>query len=157
MKNTIVKQADDTTVQEILRLKQVRVDCGFKLSTLHAEDVAAFLEDEIGNDSQETLVVLCSDSVGHVVSYSRVFTGTLNHSLATPRDIMQRCLLSNASSFILAHNHPSRLLNPSQNDLKSYDKMQEIGNMMGIPMTDGFIVSNNEYLSFLEEGLMLKF
>jgi DNA repair protein RadC len=56
-------------------------------------------------------------------------------------------LLCNASKIIIAHNHPSNNLNPSQEDLNIYDKLKEGGELLGIKVLDNIIFNKKGFYS----------
>lgn len=142
------------TMKQILKLKQVVVDTEIMpleyVKSSHS--VATFLQEEIGADTQESLVLLCLNTKNKVTHYSIVSTGTVNQSIANPRDIFQRALLSNASRIVVAHNHPSGSVESSRQDNLFTAKLKECGEMLGIPLLDHIIVTENDYYSYAEYG-----
>ena len=74
--------------------------------------------------------------------------------MANPRDILQRALLTNSAGVIIAHNHPSGNLTPSEDDKRSTKNLKECCEMMGIMLLDHFIVSEESHLSFASQGLL---
>ena len=82
--------------------------------------------------------------------------GSLNYSMAHPRELLKAGILSNAAGMILAHNHTSGKLLPSEDDVKLTDKMQRVCELVGIPLVDHVIVGgdNSRYFSFQEKGLV---
>lgn len=73
-----------------------------------------------------------------------------------PREIFKSSILSNATSMILIHNHPSGNLEPSKWDTILTDRMLKLGELIGIPVVDHIIVGgeNKEYFSFKEKGIL---
>ena len=72
------------------------------------------------------------------------------------RLIFAAALKANASSLILAHNHPSGVLKPSSLDLLLTKKMREAGRLLGIPVEDHLIMSRWGYLSMSDDGFIAK-
>lgn len=114
--------------------------------------IAQWLMDEIGNETQEVLMLLCLNTKNEVNSLSVVHRGTINQSIAHPRDIFQRAILSNATRIFIAHNHPSGSHQPSQNDCLFTEKIKQAGELLGIELLDHLVVTSNSYYSFREEG-----
>ena len=83
-----------------------------------------------------------------------VHRGSLNQSIAHPRDIFQRALLSNAARIIVGHNHPSGNPQPSENDCLFTSRLKEGAELLGMPLLDHLIVGRDAYYSFCEEGLL---
>jgi len=57
-----------------------------------------------------------------------------------------------ASAIILAHNHPSGNLRPSQADINLTNKLKEAGNILEIPVLDHLIIGHGKFYSFKDEG-----
>ena len=81
--------------------------------------------------------------------------GSLNYSLAHPRELLKAAFLSNAASVMLFHNHPSGRLNPSKEDIALTAKMQKLCMLAGIPILDHIILGgNHQYFSFREKMIL---
>lgn len=81
-----------------------------------------------------------------------VSIGTINQTIAMPREVFRKAITLNAASIVLAHNHPSGDTRPSQEDLQLTRRMEEAGQILGINVLDHFIIGHNAYYSFLENG-----
>lgn len=89
------------------------------------------------------------------INMNIVSTGTLNASLAHPREILKSAVLSNASATMLFHNHPSGNLTPSQEDIEITDRMSRLFAMAEMPLLDHIIIGNgDQYYSFKENSVM---
>ena len=89
------------------------------------------------------------------INMNIVSTGTLNASLAHPREILKSAVLSNASATMLFHNHPSGNLTPSQEDIEITDRMSKLFAMAEMPILDHIIIGNgDQYYSFKENSVM---
>ncbi|MCB0420080.1 MAG: DNA repair protein, partial [Bdellovibrionales bacterium] len=69
-----------------------------------------------------------------------------------PRDLFRFGCQTNASSLVIAHNHPNASPVPSESDLKLTSRLVEAGNLMQIPVVDHLILSRHSYLSFRDLG-----
>lgn len=142
-------------LQEITAVYQVRKDVEAPITRCSsAWEVGYFFSNEIGNLTQERLVALFLNTKNEVLAYSVITQGTINQSMANPRDILQRALLTNSAGVIIAHNHPSGNLTPSEDDKRSTKNLKECCEMMGIMLLDHFIVSEESHLSFASQGLL---
>jgi DNA repair protein RadC len=83
-----------------------------------------------------------------------VSTGGVSGTIADPKLVFAAAIKSSASAIILAHNHPSGQLKPSDADLKLTQKLKEGGKFLEIPVLDHIIVTSEGYYSFADEGLM---
>ena len=140
-------------VVEIVRLKQVVCDPTLEIQKITSSfGIAQWLMDEIGKETQEVLMLLCLNTKNEVNSLSVVHRGTINQSIAHPRDIFQRAILSNATRICIAHNHPSGNPQPSEADKLFTERIKEAGDLLGISLLDHLVVTSNRYYSFRENG-----
>lgn len=105
-------------------------------------------------DHVEEFMVLCLNRANRVLGWAKISQGGLSGTVADPKLIFQVALKSNACSLILAHNHPSGNLQPSEADIHLTRKMKEAGLMLDLPVLDHLIVSSEGYYSFADEGLL---
>ena len=85
------------------------------------------------------------------INMNIVSVGTLNASIAHPRDILKSPVLSNAASVMIFHNHPSGSLEPSKEDVQVTDKLQKLFSLVEIPLLDHIIIGiGDRYYSFRE-------
>ena len=78
----------------------------------------------------------------------------MSGTVADPKLIFAAALKACASSIILAHNHPSGNLKPSQSDIDLTRKLKDGGKLLEIQMLDHIIVTTEGYYSFADEGLV---
>ena len=105
-------------------------------------------------DHVEEFMVLCLNRANRVLGWAKVSQGGLSGTVADPKVIFQVAIKSNACSIILAHNHPSGNLNPSEADIQLTRKLKEAGVMLDLPVLDHLIVSSEGFYSFADEGLI---
>lgn len=89
-----------------------------------------------------------------VASVSVVSVGTLNASLVHPREVFREAIKRNASSVVLAHNHPSGDCEPSEEDIRITNRLAEAGRVLGIEVIDHIIIGKHDHLSFKERNLL---
>ena len=94
------------------------------------------------------------DARNRPIGCNTVSVGSLSASIVHPREVFKFAILANASSIILAHNHPSGDVSPSQDDKELTRRIVEAGTLMGIDVLDHLIVGNGDFLSMKERGLM---
>lgn len=111
------------------------------------QDVCNFLRMKIGSNPKETLMVFYLDSGRHMIDYD-IFQGTVDYTTVYAREIAERALLSHACGIILAHNHPSGNLTPSQDDLVLTADLKKILAHLGIKLIDHIIVTHSDVMSF---------
>jgi len=108
----------------------------------------------IANKQQEYFVCISLNGANEVIENRTVTVGLLNKSQVHPREVFADVIADRAASVVLAHNHPSGELKPSNSDLKIHEQLTEAGKILGIKIIDHIIVSKNGYYSFQEQGLI---
>jgi DNA repair protein RadC len=88
----------------------------------------------------------------HVLAVELVSVGSLNASIVHPREVFKMAIVLSAASILVAHNHPSGDPNPSDEDLGLTKRLQDAGELLGIPLLDHVIVGEGEYRSLKEGG-----
>lgn len=106
------------------------------------------------NKKQEHFIVMTLDGANHIIEKRVVFVGTLNQSLVHPREVFADAICDRAASIIIAHNHPSGQLIPSDADKRITRRLKEVADMVGIELLDHVILSREGYYSFEEEGIV---
>jgi DNA repair protein RadC len=102
----------------------------------------------------EEFVVICLNRANRMLGWAKISSGGLSGTVADPKVIFQIALKSNASSIILAHNHPSGNLQPSEQDIRLTRKNKEAGLMLDLQVLDHIILTSEGYFSFSDEGLL---
>lgn len=105
-------------------------------------------------DYSEKFMALYLNRANRVIGWSRISNGGLNGTVADPKIIFQIALKTNATSIILAHNHPSGNCKPSEVDIRLTKKIQEGGNFLDLPVLDHLILTSESYYSFADENMM---
>lgn len=102
---------------------------------------------------QECFVVLLLDTKNRVIGKPEVTAvGTVNSVQVHPRDVFRAALRKNAVAVIVAHCHPSGDVNPSQDDMALTKRLREAGNVLGVPLLDHVVVSQDNQYSFSDHG-----
>ena len=81
-----------------------------------------------------------------------VTMGLLNSSLVHPRETFRRAVIAGSAAIIIAHNHPSGEVDPSEEDIKITKVMFDAGNILGIHMLDHLIFTKDTFYSFKNNG-----
>lgn len=103
---------------------------------------------------QEQFYVLMLNMSGRVIGISLVSIGGKAATVADPKVIFSIALKAQATSIILAHNHPSESLKPSQADLNLTRRMVEAGKLLDLPVIDHLIITSEGFYSFGDEGMI---
>lgn len=104
--------------------------------------------------THEEFWVLLLNRSNRFIKKKRVSEGGVSGTVADPKIIFKLALDELASGIILAHNHPSKNLKPSDSDLNLTKKLKEAGKLLEIAVLDHIIVAGHQYFSFTDEGLI---
>lgn len=118
-----------------------------------AQDVLPFIS-RIVAKKQEYFLCISLNGANEIVGNRVVTIGLLNSTQIHPREVFADVISDRAGSVILAHNHPSGVLEPSSDDIAVTNQMVEAGKILGISVRDHIIVTKNGYFSFQEKGLL---
>ena len=103
----------------------------------------------------EEFKVLLLNRANKVMGVVNASQGGFSGTVADPKLIFGAALKAAASGIILAHNHPSGNLTPSQADIRLTNKMKEAGQFLDLPVLDHLIVTADAgYYSFADEGVL---
>ena len=104
--------------------------------------------------SQEHFLTITLDGASHIINTRTVFIGTLNQSLVHPREVFADAIADRAAGIIIAHNHPSGILEASRADIQITQRLKEVSKLVGIELLDHVILSKHGFYSFSDEGLL---
>jgi DNA repair protein RadC len=107
---------------------------------------------DLRSRKKEHFVAFYLDSRNQLLEREVISVGTLNASLVHPREVFEPAIRTLAASIIVAHNHPSGILEPSHDDLQITKRLRETGMILDIPVVDHIIVTQHEFLSFQQCG-----
>ncbi|MFW9617159.1 RadC family protein, partial [Aquabacterium sp.] len=116
--------------------------------------VKDYLQMRLGALPHEVFAVLFLDAQHRLIACEELFRGTLTQTSVYPREVLKRALELNAASLILAHNHPSGLLEPSRADELLTQTLKSSLALVDIRVLDHMVVGRCGALSFAERGLL---
>lgn len=100
----------------------------------------------------ETVYILCLDAKCKVLCCREVSEGSVNAASISMRKIMDVVLSSNATSVVLAHNHPSGVALPSQEDFQTTYHVAKALRAVDVILVDHLIVADSDYVSLAQSG-----
>lgn len=100
--------------------------------------------------AEEHMLLLIFDIQMHFKSFIEIGIGTNYACVFDRRGIAQKVLMLNAGAFIIVHNHPSGDLTPSEADIDAAIKIDEVGQLIYIPMKDFMVIGSETYYSVKE-------
>lgn len=109
---------------------------------------------DIRESKKEHFVVFFLDTQNQEIKREVISIGTLNSSLIHPREVFEPAIKNLASHIIVAHNHPSGSLEPSEEDLAVTKRLTDAGRLLGIEVLDHVIATASGYASLKEKNLL---
>lgn len=113
-----------------------------------AYDVKALLH-EYCDKNQEHCIVISLDSLHKPIAVTIATIGTANRVMVSAREVFRPAIEHNAVSIILAHNHPSGGLKPSEGDMAVTNRIRDAGEIVGIPLIDHVILTKDGVRSLI--------
>jgi len=129
-----------------------RLSSGQKSEILSAEDVWKLCTD-IHFSKKEHFIAFYLDTQNRLIERQIISIGTLNASLVHPREVFEPAVVLHAASIIVAHNHPSGEIEPSDDDLAITRRLEEAGRILGIELSDHVVFSSSGFISFKDGNL----
>jgi DNA repair protein RadC len=119
-----------------------------------SKDVADIFQPLLSDLAHEEFWILFLNRSNKVIDRMKLSQGGISGTVTDVRLVMKKAIEYLASGIIVCHNHPSGNLNPSESDSKITSKIKEAGNLMDIQLLDHLIISDKEYYSFADNGLL---
>ncbi len=101
----------------------------------------------------EEFWVIYLNRANAVIGKENISKGGISGTMVDPKVVFRMAVQIPASAIILAHNHPSGQLKPSQADHQLTRKLKEAGAALDIPVLDHLIIGERDYFSFVDEGV----
>ena len=125
-----------------------------KIQITNSQETYKVLAPFLADLQTEEFWVVFLNQNNRIIAKSRLSSGGINQSVVDIRILFKNALQHFATGIIVAHNHPSGNLKPSQEDLKITKQIAEAGKILNIQLLDHLIVAQNSYLSFADENLL---
>jgi len=117
--------------------------------------VGAYMLDRFSGERNEILYQLCLDRKGRLLACKRLGEGGVTSVDLNVRQMVENAILTSASVVILAHNHPSGVALPSDDDRAATRRAQEALHTIGVKLVDHIIVADQDFVSMEQSGYML--
>jgi DNA repair protein RadC len=117
-------------------------------------DVKDLLAPYFADLTHEEFFCVFLNRANKVIKIDQVSKGGISGTVTDVRIILKNAVLLSASGVIVAHNHPSGNLNPSESDVKITTKIKEAGNLLDIQLLDHLIIYDSDYYSFADNGVL---
>lgn len=107
-----------------------------------------------GSKKQEYFLVVTLDGAHAPIAVHEITKGIADKCMVHPREVFATAISDNAVAIVIAHNHPSGAITPSQEDCDITNRIEEASEIMGIDLLDHIVIGRGEYYSFKEHGLI---
>lgn len=116
------------------------------------EKCGEFLVPYFHGRRNETVFMLCLDAKCKLLSCKEVSEGSVNSAGVSPRKVVELALAANATTVVLAHNHPSGLAIPSGDDVQTTYRIASALDTVEITLADHIIVADDDFTSMVSSG-----
>lgn len=106
------------------------------------------------NLNHEEFFVFLLNRANRITNFKRISMGGTSGTFVDPKLIFKYAITHYASGIIVAHNHPSGQLKPSDSDIRITDRIAATGKVLEIPLLDHLIITDENYYSFNDNGLL---
>ena len=117
------------------------------------EDTRQYLSAELRSCPHEVFACLFLDNRHRVLTFEKLFYGTIDGASVYPREVVRRAIAHNAAAVIFAHNHPSGVAEPSEADKQITQRLKDALALIEVRVLDHMVVGD-EVVSFAESGLL---
>jgi DNA repair protein RadC len=116
--------------------------------------VLGYLRHKLGGLDREVFACLFLDTRHRLITFERLFFGSVDRANVHPREILKRTLEHNAAAAIFAHNHPSGVAEPSATDIRLTEELKDLLGHVDVWLLDHIVVGRGREVSFAERGLI---
>ena len=119
-----------------------------------AELAGAYLLERFAGEKNEVVYQLCLDRKGKLLACKRLGEGGIASAALDVRKLLENVILTQASAVILAHNHPSGVALPSEDDYTATERARAALETIGAALTDHIIVADGDFVSMADSGYL---
>lgn len=121
------------------------------LKIKHPADVLPLIS-YLADRKQEHFIAISLNGANEVIASRVITVGLVNATQIHPREVFADPIIDRACAIIIAHNHPSGSLAPSQEDIAITGRLKAAGETVGIRLMDHIIFNQKGYYSLMEHG-----
>ena len=162
-----LSMAELRSIRGIGRVKAIKLSCIGELSRRiykakvqrgptfgSPQEIAEYYMEDMRHLTQEHLLLVLLNNKNQRIREVVISKGTVNASLASPREIYIEALRNQAVRIVLLHNHPSGDPEPSREDLHMTARIRDAGALIGITLMDHLVMGDQSFVSMKERGLL---
>ena len=145
---------DDGIIEAALKILEQRITYNTDGAVLTSpEDSRNYVKLQLALYEHEVFACLFLDNRNRVISFEKLFHGTIDGASVYPREVVKAALSHNAAAVIFAHNHPSGVAEPSRADEQITKRLKDALALIDVRVLDHLVVGS-EIVSFAERGLL---
>jgi DNA repair protein RadC len=142
-----------TAAMELGRRRRVE-DALYQQKITSSMSAFELMQPVLGELPHEEFWIIYMNNSNKLIQKDQLSKGGITGTLVDVRLVLKKALEVGATGIILAHNHPSGTLKPSESDKKLTQKLKTAGESLDIKVLDHLIVTEKAYFSFADEGLI---
>lgn len=116
------------------------------------ESCAEYLQSFFFGRNVETVYLLCLDAKCKMLCCKKLSEGDVNTTSLSVRKVVETALTTNASSVVLAHNHPGGMAIPSSDDIRTTMRIAAALRAVDVNLLDHILVTDDDYVSLAQSG-----
>ena len=125
-----------------------------KKTIVLSDDAYELLQVHLGDLQYEQFAIVLLNRANQVIKIENISKGGVLGTTVDPKKIFKIAINNNACSIILAHNHPSGICKPSNEDIKLTKKLKAAGKLLDVSISDHLIIGIDKFYSFADAGLL---
>ncbi len=150
-RNTLTENQQET-IREAIGYLDGRLRSPYAYTT--SSDVRDFCQLHIADERDEKFCCIFLDNQHRMISFEKLFSGTIDGAAVYPRVVVRRALELNAAALIFTHSHPSGLPEPSSADKSITLRLRDALNLIDVRVLDHIVVGLEGTVSMAERGMI---
>lgn len=135
--------------------RKARMCVGHDIVLNSTQKAGDYLLERFSGKKTEIIYELCLDRKGKLLACKCLTEGNVSNAELSIRRLVENALITSASVVILAHNHPSGIALPSQDDYTTTERVRTALETIGVQLADHIIVADEDYVSLADSGFLM--
>ena len=151
-----IKTAKALEIMAILEISKrlSKIDTINESQLNNPQKIVEWIRFNVGFSNQEEFFAVYLNARGTIIKAEIMYKGSKNSSIVGVDEILRKAIILKASAIVVAHNHPSDSVMPSNNDIDLTNKLYSSCKMLGIPLLDHLIIGKSNYFSFKNHNML---
>lgn len=151
-----IKTAKALEIMAILEISKrlSKIDTINESQLNNPSKIVEWMRFNVGYSNQEEFFAVYLNARGSIIKAEIMYKGSKNSSIVGIDEILRKAIILKASALVVAHNHPSDNVEPSNNDIDLTHKLYNSCLMLGIPLLDHLIIGKSNYFSFKNHNML---